>query len=134
VKKNKFYSKNINYINIYDKIIMRRKMEKTNNISWLESLSVEDADFIKSFVLASGSLKQLAVEYKVSYPTLRLRLDRLIQKINLLEKSNDTFITTIKSLALDDKITIDVARELIQKYRSSKEKGEKENEEKTIDN
>jgi hypothetical protein len=52
--------------------------------SWLDFLEEEDLAFIKRFILVSGSLKDLASAYGVSYPTLRLRLDRLIQKINLL--------------------------------------------------
>ena len=50
---------------------------------WLASLDEEDVSFIKKFVLASGSLKEVAGIYGVTYPTVRLRLDRLIQKIRL---------------------------------------------------
>ena len=51
--------------------------------SWLSELDTEDINFIKKFILASGSLKEIAKIYAVSYPTVRLRLDRLIQKIQL---------------------------------------------------
>ena len=44
---------------------------------WLEYMSEEDLAFIKRFVLASGSLKDVAAGYGISYPTVRLRLDRL---------------------------------------------------------
>jgi len=36
---------------------------------------------ICSFVLVSGSIKQLAREYGVSYPTMRGRLDALIKRL-----------------------------------------------------
>lgn len=52
--------------------------------NWLEGLDEEDVAFIRRFVLASGSLKEMAAIYGISYPTVRLRLDRLIQKIQLL--------------------------------------------------
>jgi len=52
--------------------------------SWLDGLSEEDLAFIRRFVLASGSLKEMAEIYGISYPTVRLRLDRLIEKIKLL--------------------------------------------------
>lgn len=52
---------------------------------WLEWLSDEDVAFMKRFILASGSLKDLAAEYGVSYPTIRLRVDRLIEKIKVFE-------------------------------------------------
>lgn len=53
---------------------------------WLASLSEEDFAFLKRFLLASGSLKEMARVYGVSYPTVRLRLDRLIQKVHVSEE------------------------------------------------
>jgi hypothetical protein len=55
---------------------------------WLDALEDEDVSFIKRFVLASGSLKDLATFYGISYPTVRLRLDRLIDKIKLLDQGD----------------------------------------------
>ncbi len=53
---------------------------------WVDQLSDEDLAFLKRFVLSSGSLKETAKLYGISYPTVRLRLDRLIQKIELLQE------------------------------------------------
>lgn len=47
---------------------------------WIQGLDNEDVIFIKKFLLASGSLKEIAKQYGVTYPTVRLRLDKLIQK------------------------------------------------------
>ena len=44
---------------------------------WILALDPEDATFLKNFVLKSGSLKEIARLYEVSYPTVRLRLDKL---------------------------------------------------------
>jgi hypothetical protein len=44
----------------------------------LLSLREEDLDLMLQFVLASGSLKDLARIYQVSYPTIRVRVDRMI--------------------------------------------------------
>ncbi|MFO1066788.1 MAG: DUF2089 family protein [Pirellulales bacterium] len=52
---------------------------------WIDRLSSEDVSFIKRFILASGSLKKLAEQYGISYPTVRLRLDRVIQKIEIFD-------------------------------------------------
>ncbi len=52
---------------------------------WIDLLGEEDLAFLKRFVLASGSLKELAQAYGISYPTVRLRLDRLIEKIKVLD-------------------------------------------------
>ena len=90
---------------------------------WMDSLEGEDLTFIKKFILSSGSLKEMAKEYSVTYPTVRLRLDRLIQKIKLSEEKEDiAYIKLIKKLSLDGKIDIDTARLLISEY----EKNDKE--------
>jgi DNA-binding IclR family transcriptional regulator len=53
---------------------------------WVDRLSEEDLAFLKRFLLASGTLKELAEQYGISYPTVRLRLDRLIQKVKLIDE------------------------------------------------
>ena len=89
---------------------------------WMAELSDEDISFIKTFTLASGSLKEVARIYDVTYPTVRLRLDRLIQKIEINEeKGKDPYILTIKRLALDEKIDFDTAKILINEYKKTKE-------------
>lgn len=83
----------------------------------------EDLAFIRKFVLASGSLKEVAALYGVSYPTVRLRLDRLIQKIQLSETAEpDSYILLLKRLAVDEKLDFETAKLLIAAYR--REKGE----------
>jgi hypothetical protein len=47
----------------------------------LLSLPREDLDLITELVLRSGSLKDLATTYGVSYPTIRSRLDRVIGRL-----------------------------------------------------
>jgi len=85
---------------------------------WMVDLEEEDISFIKNFILASGSLKEMAVQYKVTYPTVRLRLDRLIQNIQMNEsKEADPYVALVKRLALKDKIDFDTAKILIQEYK-----------------
>ena len=89
---------------------------------WLSALEDEDLVFVKKFLLASGSLKEVASLYGVSYPTVRLRLDRLIQKIQLTENAEaDPYISLVKRLAVDDKLDFDTAKILITAYRKTKE-------------
>jgi len=52
----------------------------------LARLTPEDQTFLLSLVKYSGSLKELAKAYGVSYPTVRNRLDALIDRIVALEK------------------------------------------------
>lgn len=91
---------------------------------WLSGLEDEDLAFIKRFVCSSGSLKEMARQYGVTYPTVRLRLDRLIQKIQLSDRADkDPYIALIKRLALDDKLDYDTAKLLIGAYRQQKGNG-----------
>lgn len=90
---------------------------------WMENLDEEDVSFIKRFLLASGSLKEIANQYGVSYPTVRLRLDRLIQKIELEEDAEgDPYVSLIKRFVLKDKLDYDVARTLILQYKKTRRK------------
>ena len=89
---------------------------------WLADLEDEDLSFVKKFILASGSLKEVAGLYDVSYPTVRLRLDRLIQKIKITETAEtDPYVSLVKRLAVDDKLDFDTAKLLITEYRRAKE-------------
>ena len=90
--------------------------------AWMAALEDEDGTFIKKFILASGSLKEMAAQYGVSYPTVRLRLDRLIQKIRLGEESRgDPYEALVKRLAVDDRLDFDTAKLLLSEYRKTKE-------------
>lgn len=90
--------------------------------AWLTDLEPEDLTFIKKFILSSGSLKEVAALYGVSYPTVRLRLDRLIQKIKISETAEaDPYVSLVKRLAVDDKLDFDTAKILITEYRRTKE-------------
>ena len=85
---------------------------------WMVHLEDEDVEFIKKFILRSGSLKEMAKEYEVTYPTVRLRLDKLIQKIEMEEKiEENSYISLIKRYAIDDKIDFETAKILISEYR-----------------
>lgn len=92
--------------------------------SWMQNLDDEDVGFIRKFILASGSLKQMAGEYDVTYPTVRLRLDRLIQKIEINEQTaGEPYIGLVKKLALEEKLDIQTAKLLISEYKKQR-KGE----------
>ena len=92
---------------------------------WMAGLEEEDVAFIKRFILASGSLKEMAGQYGVTYPTVRLRLDRLIQKIKLTENTAaDPYIATIKRLAMNEKLDLDTAKVLITEYKKTRKEKE----------
>lgn len=90
---------------------------------WILALEQEDATFLKNFALKSGSLKEIANLYDVSYPTVRLRLDKLIQKIEMSDQQEEEpFQTFIKGLAVDSRIDLETAKIIIDKYKKEKEK------------
>ena len=90
---------------------------------WLEELDEEDQQFLRRFVLSSGSLKALCDEYEVSYPTLRARLDRLIAKVQAAEdpRAADAFERKLRVLVADGKVAAAVARELLKAHRAAAE-------------
>lgn len=88
---------------------------------WMSGLDDEDVVFMKRFLLASGSLKEIAQQYGVTYPTVRLRLDKLIQKIQITEDTaNEPYVSLIKRLAVNEKLDFDTAKLLIAEYKKQK--------------
>lgn len=49
-------------------------------------LPPEEQEFVMKFLLASGSIKEMAAQEGISYPTLRNRLDDLIEKVKQLQQ------------------------------------------------
>jgi hypothetical protein len=89
---------------------------------WLSVLDDEDREFLRKFLLTSGSLKALAESYGVSYPTLRGRLDRLIAKVRAAEDPStfDPFERTLRVLLADGRLAPDVARTLARAHHASR--------------
>lgn len=89
--------------------------------SWMENFEEEDVTFIKNFILSSGSLKEMAAKYNVTYPTVRLRLDRLIDKVkNSDDQEAEPYIRLVKHLALEDKLDFETAKLLINEYKKGR--------------
>ncbi len=90
---------------------------------WTDLLSDEDMAFIKRFVLASGSLKALAADYGISYPTVRIRLDRLIAKIEVIESQriSSPFERRIRAMYADGKIDMDTLRTILAAHKAEME-------------
>ena len=89
---------------------------------WVDSVGEEDLSFIKRFVLCSGSLKELAEVYGVSYPTVRLRLDRVIQKIRILEdmRVQDAYERMLRAQYADGKLETETFKRLLEAYQQQK--------------
>lgn len=86
---------------------------------WIDLLEDEDLAFLKRFVLASGSLKELAEAYGISYPTVRLRLDRLIAKIQVFDSQNkmSDFERTVRAMLADGRIDQATLKQLLKAFQ-----------------
>lgn len=86
---------------------------------WFDRLTDEDRTFLKRFVLAGGSLKDLAAEYRVSYPTIRLRMDRLIEKVRLFDSltAMSEFERQVRALYAEGRIDLDTLKRLLEAHR-----------------
>ena len=90
---------------------------------WIELLSDEDLAFVKRFILASGSLKEMAQAYGISYPTVRLRLDRLIAKVRVLDDQQITspFERLARARYAEGKIDMETLKLLLAAHREELE-------------
>jgi len=86
----------------------------------LSALPREDLDLIVQLVLASGSLKDLAASFEVSYPTIRARLDRTIARLRevLAGRPPDPVIELVADLVERGEISTAGARALRDLLRS----------------
>lgn len=86
---------------------------------WIDYLSDEDLGFLKRFLLASGTLKDLAAQYGISYPTVRLRLDRLIEKVKVIDADAEAghFETTLRSLHAEGRMDAATFRQVLDAHR-----------------
>jgi hypothetical protein len=88
---------------------------------WIKGLSDEDWQFIKRLILASGSLKDVANQYGISYPTVRIKLNRLIEKVKILDskKPKTKFHEQVQILVVDGKLELSTAKTLIKLFEEN---------------
>jgi hypothetical protein len=92
---------------------------RSNSSRWVDLLSEEDLAFVKRFLLTSGSLKELATAYGVSYPTVRLRLDRLIEKLKVIDSQDqaDDYERLLRGLFAEGRLDDTSFRLLLSTYQ-----------------
>jgi hypothetical protein len=86
----------------------------------LQLLPEEDLDFVVQFVLASGSLKEMAQLHQVSYPTIRATLDRVIAKLRqgLNGAPPDAMTELLAELVEGGGIKVATAKQIRSVYRA----------------
>lgn len=82
----------------------------------LALLSEEDQAFIVNLVLQSGSLKGLAEVYSVSYPTIRGRLDKVIERLGAVIEGRppDPLRDYLADLIRRGAMSVDTARKIAE--------------------
>lgn len=94
----------------------------------LSRLGDEDQAFIVNLVLQSGSLKGLAEVYGVSYPTIRARLDKVIERLaGVIEgRPPDPLKDYLADLIRRGAMTVDTARRIAElaEQRDKREGGD----------
>jgi hypothetical protein len=87
----------------------------------LQHLDEDDLNMVTSFILVSGSIKDLAVQYGVSYPTMRQRLDRLIERVQRLVDGAeaDPLSDYLADLLSRGQLAPDVARRIRELHRAA---------------
>jgi len=99
--------------------------EESHTKSVLETLSDEDLEFVLRLVLASGSLKELAQVYKISYPTIRAKLDRVIERLQAIRtgKQLDPMAELLADRVERGEIAPSVARSILDLHRQLVRRG-----------
>jgi hypothetical protein len=85
----------------------------------LLALTEEELDLVLQLVLTSGSLKDLAHAYQVSYPTIRAKVDRLIARVQQIVGGTtpDPMMQLLADLVERGEITVSAARSVRDLYR-----------------
>ena len=91
----------------------------------LARLPREDLDLIVELVLRSGSLKELASAYGVSYPTIRQRLDRVIERLReaVAGRAPDPLSELLAGLVERGELSVSAARAIREVARAEPERG-----------
>ncbi len=91
-------------------------IEATFPTARLANLPPEHQRFIEIFVLASGSLKEIAQQTGVSYPTVRSRLDKVIdalrEEIGRTKKTKGTILDAVSEGKLSAKAAAKIIKSI----------------------
>ena len=92
----------------------------------LLSLDEGDLEFVLRLVLASGSLKEMAQLYRVSYPTIRAKLDRVILHLQKVVEGRpvDLFADLLGNLVEKGELSSSSARSILDLHRKELKKKE----------
>lgn len=86
-----------------------------------EALEPPDQELALRLVLCSGSLKELAKHHGVSYPTIRQRLNRLIERLQALQEGEprDPMAEKLADLVERGEMTVSAAKAALDLHRET---------------
>ncbi len=104
---------------------MAVEIEKSVESHPLCRLPREDLDLVAELVLASGSLKAVAEAYGVSYPTIRGRVDRVIERLRIVleDRKPDPVTDLLADLVARGELTGATARRIRDAVREARKTG-----------
>ncbi len=104
---------------------MNVEIEKPVESHPLCRLPREDLDLVAELVLASGSLKAVAEAYGVSYPTIRGRVDRVIERLRIVleDRKPDPVTDLLADLVARGELTGATARRIRDAVREARKTG-----------
>jgi len=88
--------------------------EGTFNMPRLARLEPEQQQLVEQMVLSAGNLKEVASAIEVSYPTLRKRLDALIDALRALRAQDEAQIAELLGAVEAGEVTAETAARLIR--------------------
>ncbi len=96
------------------------------NSRWIDQLPAEDIEFFRQFILASGSLKDLAKQYGISYPTVRLRLNRLMDLVRECSEDSPTspIERELRLLSVRGEISRSAADQILRAHKKTIDESE----------
>ena len=97
--------------NCYTEVSGEFEMDK------FQRLDQEDKDFIELFLIKRGSIKDVGEELKISYPTVRNRIDKIVNKLGAKVDTSESKLDILNMLDNGD-ITAQQAKELLKELRN----------------
>jgi hypothetical protein len=97
------------------------KIENTFALTSLFSLSQEQLHFVETFLVCRGNIKEVEKELGISYPTVRGKLNDIVQVLRpgqQMESKQDSDEKKIVELLEHGEITADEALKLLKKDKS----------------
>lgn len=84
------------------------RIEGDFELNKFSRLSQEDQDFIEVFLKQRGNIKEIEKELGISYPTVRGKLDKVIEALGHKPKKDNTKVNKMEVLQMLDKGEIGV--------------------------